>query len=144
MKIIVPFAEHLGLVTREHSEERGVVVLPVRRENSNHIGSQHAGALFSAAEAAAGAAVMGRLMAYLQPGMTPLVRGATIQYTKVAQGQITATSMILASTGDILSDLKANGRVDIDVEVSLTDESGEIVANSQVTWHIRAARKAAA
>jgi acyl-coenzyme A thioesterase PaaI-like protein len=144
MSLKVPFADHVGLETRERSEHRGVVVLPQREENTNHIGSQHAGALFTAAETASGAAVMGRFGSALAAGtVVPLVRHAGIQFGKIARGAITATGVVNAKREAVLDKLKTEGRVDFDVDVTLTDEAGVIVATTQVQWHLRATQPAA-
>ena len=55
----VPFAGHLGLEITSISEGEAVVRLPERPELTNHVGSQHAGALFTLAETASGAAFVG-------------------------------------------------------------------------------------
>lgn len=142
MSLNVPFADHVGLETREQSPERGVVMLPARSENANHIGSQHAGALFTAAEAASGAALQGRFGDTLSCGTVPLVRHAGIQYSKVARGPITATGIVQAGREAVLESLARNGKADFGVEVTLTDEAGTVVATTQVQWHLRAARAA--
>jgi uncharacterized protein (TIGR00369 family) len=46
----VPFAAFLGLEITEVSAGEAVVRLPERAELTNHVGSQHAGALFTVAE----------------------------------------------------------------------------------------------
>ena len=44
----IPFNKYLELEVAEVAPGRGVVRLPERPELLNHVGSQHAGALFSA------------------------------------------------------------------------------------------------
>ena len=60
MEAAIPFNRHVGLSVTEVGEGRGVVALPAEDHLHNHVGSQHAGALFSAGEAASGAAFVGR------------------------------------------------------------------------------------
>ena len=55
----IPFNRHLGLQVLEVADGRGVVLLPEGDELMNHVGSQHAGGLFSAGEAASGGAFVG-------------------------------------------------------------------------------------
>ena len=55
----IPFNRHVGLDVAEVGDGRGVVRLPDDERLHNHVGSQHAGALFSAGEAASGAAFVG-------------------------------------------------------------------------------------
>src|SRR3954452_15964642 len=89
----VPFAGHLELEITEVSDGEAVVVLPDRPELKNHVGSQHAGALFTAAETASGAAFVGAF-AERMGDVTPLARSAEISYEKIAKGAITATATL--------------------------------------------------
>jgi acyl-coenzyme A thioesterase PaaI-like protein len=143
MSIVVPFADYLGLETRESSLERGVVLLPARAELSNHIGSQHAGALFTAAEAASGAALIGRFGTELAAGAVPLVSRADIEYQRVARGPIVATAIVEQAREAVLEQLRSGGKASFKVTVTLTDEAGTTVATTVVQWHLRAPRPAA-
>jgi acyl-coenzyme A thioesterase PaaI-like protein len=133
----VPFADFVGLADRERSEQRGVVLLPERAELTNHIGSQHAGALFSAAEAASGATVIGAFGAELASGVVPLVRSAGIEYKRVARGPIVATGVLAQPREAVLAGLAQADRADFEVHVTLTDQSGVTVATSTMQWHLR-------
>jgi acyl-coenzyme A thioesterase PaaI-like protein len=73
----IPFNNHIGLEVAEVGDGRGVVLLPDSEALHNHVGSQHAGALFSAGEAASGAAFVGAF-AERMAGITPLARSARI------------------------------------------------------------------
>ena len=81
----VPFAGHLGLEITSVAEGEAVVRLPERAELTNHVGSQHAGALFTVAETASGAAFVGAFAERLGE-VTPLARSAEISYEKIAKG----------------------------------------------------------
>ena len=82
MAMAVPFAGFLGLEITEVGPGEATVVLPRRQELNNHVGSQHAGALFTAAElvhapvsmalatALAPAAARGRYLAVFQYSFT--------------------------------------------------------------------------
>jgi acyl-coenzyme A thioesterase PaaI-like protein len=59
MAIAVPYIAHMGIEVTEMSEGEATAVLPDRPELHNHVGSQHAGALFGVAETASGAAFVG-------------------------------------------------------------------------------------
>jgi len=93
MSQAVPFVGHLGLEITEISEGEATVVMPERPELLNHVGSQHAGALFTAAETASGAAFVGAFAARMGD-VTPLARSAEIAYEKIASGPITATARL--------------------------------------------------
>ena len=63
----------------------------------NHVQSQHAGALFTAGEAASGGAFVGGF-AERMAEITPLAEKAEIQYRKVARGDITARATLSADS----------------------------------------------
>ncbi len=81
----VPFAGHLNVRITEISAGEATVVLPDLPELKNHVGSQHAGALFTAAETASGAAFVGAFVERMAD-VTPLARSAEIAYEKIANG----------------------------------------------------------
>ena len=132
----VPFNAHVGLEVTEVAPGRGVVRLPDRAEIRNHVGSQHAGALFSAGEAASGAAFVGAFAVRLGE-LTPLAEGADISYRKLAQGTITATAQLSADRDALLAELESSGRVRFEVGVRLENAVGDLVAEMTVRWYVR-------
>ena len=137
LQAAIPYNVHLGLEVAEVGPGRGVVRLPDRAEIRNHVGSQHAGALFSAGEAASGAAFVGAFAERLGD-LTPLAEGAEIAYRKLAQGVITATGTLDTDAGELLAALDEDGVVRFAVEVALTNAVGDTVAEMTVRWHVRA------
>lgn len=132
----VPFAGYLGLEITGISEGEATVVLPERPELGNHVGSQHAGALFTVAETASGAAFVGAF-AERMGDVTPLARSAEIAYEKIAKGPITATATLGVGKDEALAALDADGKVEFPCEVILADSSGQQVASATVHWHVR-------
>ncbi len=132
----VPFADHLGLEISSVGEGEAVVVLPDRSELTNHVGSQHAGALFTVAETASGAAFVGAFAERLGE-VTPLARNAEISYTKIAKGPIEARATLGVSKAEALAALDADGKVVFPCEIALTDSQGNSVATATVHWHVR-------
>jgi uncharacterized protein (TIGR00369 family) len=139
MSQAVPFVGHLGLEVTEISEGEATVLLPERPELLNHVGSQHAGALFTAAETASGAAFVGAF-AERMGDVTPLARSAEIAYEKIANGEITAKAKLGTDAGAALATLDAEGKVEFRCEVELTDKDGQRVARASVDWHVRLKR----
>lgn len=139
MSQAVPFVGHLGLEITEISEGEATVVMPERPELLNHVGSQHAGALFTAAETASGAAFVGAFAARMGD-VTPLARSAEIAYEKIASGPITATGRLGVDAAQALTTLDAEGKVEFPCEVELTDGDGQRVASATVHWHVRLKR----
>jgi acyl-coenzyme A thioesterase PaaI-like protein len=132
----IPFNVHLGLEMVEVGDGRGVVRLPDAEQLRNHVGSQHAGGLFSAAEAASGAAFVGAFADRLG-AITPLAKSAEIAYKKLARGPITATASLGEDKAALLARLDADGRVEFPVPVELADGEGTTVAEVTVHWHVR-------
>jgi acyl-coenzyme A thioesterase PaaI-like protein len=132
----IPFNRHVGLVVEEVAPGRGVVTLPDGEHLHNHVGSQHAGALFSAGEAASGGAFLGAFAEHLG-GLTPLAKSASIDYRKIARGPVTAIGTLDADVDALLAAIEAEGRVEFPVEVEMKDGDGNVVATMTVHWHVR-------
>ena len=138
----VPFAAFLELEFVELEEGKAVVRLPERPELTNHVGSQHAGALFTAAEAASGGAFVGAFAEKLSE-VTPLARSAEISYEKIAKGPIDATATLGIAKAAALATLESEGKVVFPCEIVLRDGEGLQVASATVEWHVRLNRPSA-
>jgi uncharacterized protein (TIGR00369 family) len=132
----VPFASFLGVEITSLSAGEATAVLPERAELKNHVGSQHAGALFTAAETASGAAFVGAF-AERMGNVTPLARNAEISYEKIAKGPIEAKATLGVPAEEALATLDAEGKVVFPCEIELTDADGQRVATATVQWHVR-------
>jgi len=132
----IPYNRYLGLEVVDVGEGSGATRLPDDERLQNHVGSQHAGALFSAGEAASGAAFVGAF-AERMGEITPLARTAEISYLKLARGPITATGALGGEKAALLERLDADGKVEFPVEVQMTDADGNTVASMTVHWHVR-------
>jgi uncharacterized protein (TIGR00369 family) len=136
MSQAVPFAGFLGVEVTELSAGEATAVLPERAELKNHVGSQHAGALFTAAETASGAAFVGAF-AERMGDVTPLARSAEISYEKIAKGSIEAKARLGVPAAEALATLDAEGKVVFPCEIELIDADGQRVATATVQWHVR-------
>jgi acyl-coenzyme A thioesterase PaaI-like protein len=132
----IPYNNHLRLEVVEVADGRGIVRLPEEGSLLNHVGSQHAGALFSAGEAASGAAFVGAI-AERMGDIRPLARSARIDYLKLAKGPITATGTLSEEKAALLERLDSDGKVEFQVTVELADRDGTTVAQMAVDWHVR-------
>lgn len=139
MSQAVPFVGYLGVEVTSIGEGEATAILPDRGELFNHVGSQHAGALFTVAETASGAAFVGAF-AERMADLTPLARSAEISYEKIANGTITATARLGIPTEQALATLDADGKVEFPCEVELTDANDVQVAAASVRWHVRLKR----
>jgi len=132
----IPFNVHLGLETTSVTPDSGTVRLPDDGKLQNHVGSQHAGALFAAGEAASGAAFVGAFLDVMGE-ITPLAEGASISYKKLARGEITATASFDEDAQALKAKLRDEGRIRFPVGVRMTDAEGNVVAEMTVEWYVR-------
>ncbi len=132
----IPFNGHLGIEIAEVADGTSVVRLPEAQHLHNHVATQHAGALFTVAEAASGAAFAGAF-AERMATIRPLAKSAEIKYLKVARGPITAKGKLAEDKAAVLARLDADGRAEFPVEVELFDEAGLMVATVTVQWHVK-------
>lgn len=143
MSQAVPFAAYLGLEISRIAPGEADVTLPERPELHNHVGSQHAGALFTAAETASGAAFVGAF-AERMGDVTPLARAAEVSYEKIARGPIEARAKLGVPAEEALATLDSEGKVQFPCEIELFDDEGTRVATATVQWHVRLNEPAAA
>ncbi len=134
----VPFANTVGVELGPITDSSAVAMLDQRDGTSNHIGSQHAGAMFTLGEAASGAALAGALAPVILQSR-PVAKDAKISYLKIAKGRLTATAEPSRTSGELLAELSTVGVVVFDVNVAITDETGDHVAEMAVTWHVKQA-----
>jgi len=136
----VPFAKHLGIELTEVGAGTAQAKLPDETTNANHLGAQHAGALFTAGETASGAAVAG---AFGQRILTlrTVVRDASIRFTKLARGPILANATVAGDAKALAKGIDADGKAEFAVEVSLVDPNGAAVAEMTVNWHVSVREK---
>jgi acyl-coenzyme A thioesterase PaaI-like protein len=132
----VPFAGFLEVEITSVTAGEATAVLPERAELKNHVGSQHAGALFTAAETASGAAFVGAF-AERMGDVTPLARNAEISYEKIARGPIEAKATLGVPADEALATLDAEGKVVFPCQIELSDADGQRVATATVEWHVR-------
>ncbi|MHA7819134.1 MAG: DUF4442 domain-containing protein [Erythrobacter sp.] len=131
----VPFANHVGIELLEVSDGFGSARLKQSPASINHVGSQHAGVLFTLGEAASGAAMAGAFASVIL-GLRPLAGSASIDYRKVGKGTITATARTERSGADLQSELERARKVRFPVAVELTDDDGDLVAEMTVEWSV--------
>lgn len=121
--------------------QSGVKVrLPVRPQLLNHVGIFHAGALFTAAETAAGVAawrVVGGDRAFV------LLRSSEVGYLRRAEGEVVSTASVEPAARDAaLAAFDAHERADVVVEVQATDATGAAVLSGRFDYALRPRRRA--
>jgi acyl-coenzyme A thioesterase PaaI-like protein len=131
----VPFARHAGVEIEIVDKGRAIAHLPFRPEGLNHIGTQHAAALFAVGEAASGAAMAGAFARILLE-IRPVAAEAAIRFLSVAKGPVRAEASVTGNADDLVSAVKADGKSVFQVAVNLTGEDGTKVGEMTVGWHV--------
>jgi uncharacterized protein (TIGR00369 family) len=131
----IPFARHAGIEILEIGDGSAVARLVQAEQLSNHIGSVHAGALFTLGETASGAAMVGAF-ADVATQMRPLATSAKISYLKLARGTITARAQTDTPAAELRRQLSANGVVMFEVTVDVQNDQEREVAQLVVAWRV--------
>ncbi len=131
----VPFANTVGVVLGPVGDGTGHATLEQRKQTSNHIDTQHAGAMFTLGEAASGAAVAGALAPVILQSR-PVAKDARIGFVKIAKGTLTADAATSRPGSDLLAELQDSGKVVFDVDVDIKDAAGDTVCEMRVAWHV--------
>ena len=132
----VPFNRYLGLEYASIEPGSAEVRLIDREQHRNHVGTLHAGALFTVAEAASGAAFVSAFAPRLAE-VVPVVESAEIHFSAPARGTIAAHARMTKPADALLVELDRDGRTRPPIEVRLVDESGREVASMTVLWNMK-------
>ncbi|ASJ91481.1 YiiD C-terminal domain-containing protein [Porphyrobacter sp. CACIAM 03H1] len=142
LSVAVPFAAHVGVALQEIGAGTATATLDQSHSTSNHIATLHAGALFTLAEAASGAAMAGMFLERLA-ALRPVAASATIDYVKPARGAVTARASVDEGRDTLFAALDSEGKVRFAVTVRIEDAEGREVARMTVDWHVAALARAA-
>ncbi|MBQ1542502.1 DUF4442 domain-containing protein [Caulobacter sp. CCUG 60055] len=132
----VPFVGHLHIASRATTGGASAHLADAEHLR-NHLGSIHAGALFTLGETASGAALVGHL-GDLLGGSRVVTRSASIAYERIAHGDLEAEAVFRMPAVDIRTALARDGRVQFDLDVTLRDGAEQTVATMVVTWNAQA------
>ena len=135
---MVPFIGPVGLELGDVQAGHATATLPSRREVHNHLGTAHAGAVYTLGESASGAVVLS-VFADLLPGVFVALKSARVAHQKAVAGDVLATASVDGEPTDVRSAYDANGKIDFDVNVALTVD-GVPTAEIVYTWAVRAPR----
>jgi acyl-coenzyme A thioesterase PaaI-like protein len=140
MPTFVPMVGTLNLEFVELSSGRALLRLPDQAEYHNHIGGPHAGAMFTLAESATGALILGNF-GFLIEEATPLAVEGSIRYRKVAMGPVLADAVMDRPVAEIVAEVRAGQRPVFNVEVELRTEDGTVTGLATFVWTLRPNRK---
>jgi len=135
---IIPFVRTVGLSIDEVGPGTATASLVCRTEVQNHLGTVHAGALYTVGESATGAVVLGLFMDLL-PGVFIALKSAQVKHTKARNGDLLAKAQLLGDPTEVRKRYDETGKADFEVEVGFTVDGTE-VAEITYTWAVRAPR----
>lgn len=131
----LPFVRLLGISIDEIGAGTSKVSMPDDPKLHNHLGTQHAGALFTLAETASGAAMAGGF-AELILGLRPVAKESRIAYQKLARGATRAEGRVPGDLAALKAQLAQDGKVAFPVEVDIFDSEGTLAAQVTVDWYL--------
>jgi acyl-coenzyme A thioesterase PaaI-like protein len=136
MQEVIPFNRPHRLTIQSLSEERCEVVLPFRRRNLNHVGTMHACALATAAEYASGLCV---LSAFGVGHVRLVMSNLQISYSKRGDSACVAEAELPSEMlKHVQTQLNDHGRCSFELHAVVRDAADEVVAEAQITWHLKA------
>ena len=131
----LPFNHFLGLERNQDGCDR-LLTLPAAAHFRNHVGTVHASALFSLAEASAGQSLLEHLT-IASDSIVPLLRNGAIKYRKPATGAVFSTGIHdPAAWKNFRETYDRKQRALISFIIELHTESEGLVAKAEFDWFI--------
>jgi acyl-coenzyme A thioesterase PaaI-like protein len=136
MKTIeIPFNKHLEIKSAEEKSDF-LLCLNASPKHLNHLGTIHASALFSLAEATSGEFLLSHFKS-ISKDVIPVVRKAEVKFRKVVNGKISAKAELVGSTKqEVLEELKTKKRALVRVNADIYDKDYLKVFSSVFEWFI--------
>ncbi|MGW9558070.1 DUF4442 domain-containing protein [Nocardiopsis sp. NPDC055551] len=132
----VPFARHLGIGFVEVEHGRVVMRLPENANHHNHIGGPHTGAMFTLAESASGAIIIGDFGNQLNRAV-PFPSRVEVDFLQIALGDVIAEATLTHPREQVVAELDAGERPEFPIEVELRTEDGTVTGRMTVTWTLK-------
>ena len=122
MEIVqIPFVKHLGILQQDDR-----LWLHPDPALENHIGTLHAGAIYTLAETASGMALM-RNFPELEGNVTALLRSSEVRYKSPAKTTLYATAQIdITEAETFLHRIEKRGRASVNVHVTVKSEENDL------------------
>lgn len=135
----VPFAAHARIEVVEVGAGLGIARLHEAPEVHNHIGSVHAGAIFTLGETASAVAMLGAFAEHIS-SIRPVTVEVTISYLKIARGTLVATARTALPAKQLQDALATQGRATLDLTVDIANDRGGMVAQMKAKWMVSASK----
>ena len=130
----LPFNQFIGI--ERATEEGRLLALPEGTHYTNHLGTVHASALMSLAEASSGEALI-RALSDLAIPIVPVVRRFECKFRTPARGRLTSSASLSDQVCiDLRQSIAAQGRATVEFAVNIHDEADTHVLSAVVEWFI--------
>ena len=130
----IAFVQRSGLKAEVLEPGRVRLRMPLAG-NQNHIGSMYAGALFTLAEIPGGALF---LTSFDAQRFYPIVKEMNLRFRRPATGDIRVEANLSETQIEQLQkQATEHGKAEYVLELQLTDDSGEVVAQSRGLYQLR-------
>jgi acyl-CoA thioesterase FadM len=130
----IPFNRFVGLTPP--TQPGAIFSLPADVKYTNHLGSVHASALLTLAEASSGE-YLRREFGDLAPQVIPVVRRIEAKFRKPAHGALhSQVTVSLERKQEFLSTLASRGRALLEVQVDVRDEHDVHALTATVEWFV--------
>lgn len=132
---LIPFNRPHGIKIHRIERAGVAVVLPYRKRNCNHLGGLHACALATAAEFAAGVA----LLQFIDTSKYRLImKHIAIEYHSQGTKTAIARAVLNDQALDLVNQkLPDSGVVDIEMQVNVADALDKKLCTATVTWQLK-------
>ena len=124
---LVPYVGTSSLIIEEMTEARVVTIVRNQKHVRNHIGQVHAVAMALAVETATGFVTAMNL----PEDKLPLIKSMKVDYKKRTKGDMRAVATL---TADQREKILTEDRGNVEVEVHVTDETGEEPIQCTAIW----------
>ena len=125
----IEFVKHLGI-----KREGGSFILEPKKELLNHIGSIHAGALYTLAESQSGLCLMENFAEFKAKA---LLRSSSVKYKAEAKSKLLASCHIDSKDKEkFVIQLEKRGKALIDVTVIIQDCNKQPVLQATFSWFV--------
>lgn len=131
----IPFNKYIGI---SHLKERDNKLTLIFKDNlKNHLGTFHASAQFSLAEACSGK-ILQTLFPHLLDSVVPVLRKTETKFKKAAQSNIIAKATVTEGSKEKFENqFQKKGRAVIPVMVDIIDENENITMSGIFEWFIQ-------
>lgn len=135
----IPFNKFVGL--KISSKEGMLLELPENDQYCNHLGTVHASAQFTLAEASSGEFLLNTFPDLVDTTI-PVVRDVEVKFRKPAYGKLYAKAECPKEEIDsVRGKLEKRGFVRLQVKISVVDKKEVVVMKAKVDWVIQKREK---